>query len=69
MYSARNVTELRSLFWQHMRDYAPDLAKHYRKTWRQNRYPADVRMAWIDFIDAEHRRGQISDSLASRATL
>lgn len=35
----------------------------------QNDQPADIRMAFCDFIDALHRTGQISDALAARATL
>ncbi len=35
----------------------------------QNDQPADIRMAFCDFIDALHRAGQISDALAGRATL
>jgi hypothetical protein len=35
----------------------------------QNDQPADIRMAFCEFIDALHRAGLISDSLADRATL
>lgn len=35
----------------------------------QNDQPADIRMAFCDFIDALHRAGHISDALAARATL
>lgn len=35
----------------------------------QNDQPADIRMAFCDFIDALHRAGLISDALAARATL
>lgn len=35
----------------------------------QNEYPADIRMAWVDFVDAMTRCGEISEALADRATL
>lgn len=35
----------------------------------QNDQPADIRMAFCEFIDALHRAGLISDALAARATL
>jgi hypothetical protein len=35
----------------------------------QNDQPADIRMAFCEFIDALHRAGLISDALAARAIL
>jgi hypothetical protein len=35
----------------------------------QNDQPADIRMAFCEFIDALHRARLISDALAARATL
>jgi hypothetical protein len=35
----------------------------------QNDQPADIRMAFCEFIDVLHRAGLISNSLAARATL
>ena len=67
--TARTVTELRELFWQYLRECAPELADCYRKTYRQNRYSATIRCYWVDFIDAEQRRGNITEALADRATL
>ncbi len=32
-------------------------------------YPATVRSAWVDFIDAQHRAGNITDKVADNATL
>jgi hypothetical protein len=55
--------ELRAQFWadhQH-------LTRKPGKT--QNDYPADVRMAWVDYVDHMQRSGMISDKLADRATL
>ena len=36
---------------------------------RQNDYPVDIRMAWVDFVDSLARDGTISEQLAHRVTL
>ena len=66
--------ELRRLFWQEHPQYRrkcvrmdpPD--RGYRPL-KQNEYPADVRMAWVDFIDYCARSNVINENLACRATL
>ncbi len=60
-----NLTQLRVAFWESV----PSLSHHYHKSKRQNQYPADVQMAWVDFVDMMHRGGAISDRVASNATL
>ena len=35
----------------------------------QNEYPCDVRCAFVDFVDALQKSGQISAALAERVTL
>lgn len=35
----------------------------------QNDQPADIRTAFVDFVDYLHRAGLISDALANRVTL
>lgn len=68
--------ELRAAFWE----YHPEFKKTVKKVGQQggralyvektqNDYPADVRMAWCDFIDHMAREGQINRGLAQRATL
>jgi hypothetical protein len=57
---------LRAAFWE---TYSDSIARHYRRGKRQNDYPADVRMAWVDYVDACQRNGAISEKLAQRATL
>ena len=58
----KTLGELRQAFWN---------AHHFvrRHGWTQNQYSADVRMAWCDFVEHCVRSGQISESLAQRATL
>ena len=47
--------------------YYPDFRKIPGR--RQNRYPVDVRIAWVDFVDSLAYDGLISASLASRVIL
>jgi hypothetical protein len=62
-------TEIRCRFWQAF----PHLAEQAREAGiiskRQNHHCATVRCSFVDFVDALHRDGQISDALANRATL
>ncbi len=55
--------DLRRHFW----DDNPAFEKHRGKP--QNSCPADVRMAWVDFVDHMCKSGEISENLAFRATL
>ena len=41
----------------------------YTKSKRQNEYPTDVRVAFVDYVDSLARDGQISEKLAQRVTL
>jgi hypothetical protein len=59
------ISRLRESFWQAF----PSFAHERRSRKRQNDYNATIRCYWVDFVDAEHRNGGISDSVASRATL
>lgn len=63
MYTTQ--VQLRAAFW----DAVPNLRWRYVKGKRQNSYPADVRMAWVDFVDHMARSKEITEKLAHRATL
>ena len=61
-----NITtqrELRTEFWHNH----PQFKRRGRT--KQNDYPADIRMAWCDFVESCRRNGDISEALANRATL
>jgi len=57
--------DLRAAFW----DQYPLAIVYYPHRKRQNEYPTDTRVAWVDFVDYMARSGKISDKLAVRATL
>jgi len=55
--------EIRAAFWEQNPQYAAHEGK------RQNRCPADVRMAFVDFVDMLQKSGQITEGLAQEVTL
>lgn len=59
------IVEVRRAFWREN----PELWRHYRAGRRQNAYPADVRVAFVEWVDALERAGRITEGLASRVTL
>jgi hypothetical protein len=67
-----NQKQIRDAFWQAF----PNLPRRrYRYSLRRDDkaaplvYPVETRCAFVDFLDALHRDGQVSDALANRATL
>lgn len=78
-YRLTSQAAVRSAFWESM---PPHIRPRYiacgrsEKTGRmkyrprtQNEYPADTRMAFVDFVDSLSRDGMISASLAHNVTL
>ncbi len=64
--------QIRAAFWaafpklpRRMVKAGPGLYRHAT----QNEYPTDTRCAFVDFVDALARNGDISEPLAQRATL
>jgi hypothetical protein len=61
--------QVRELFWE----THPELEARAREARRiskpQNDQDTDTRCAFVDFIDALHRAGQISDRAADQITL
>ena len=60
--------EIKALFWETF----PDLPRRrYRYSWNRTDktaelvYPIDTRCAFVDFVDALHRAGQITDKQAN----
>ena len=67
-----NQKQIRAAFWEAF----PDLPRRrYRYSPRRDDktaelvHPVETRCAFVDFLDALHRDGQVSDALAQRATL
>jgi hypothetical protein len=63
MFSITTQKELRDEFWLRH----PQFMRLGRT--KQNGYNATIRSFWVDFVDRQNRDGNISDSLADRATL
>ena len=57
--------EIRQMFWHSF----PEFKNEYRVNKKQNDYPADIRVAFVDFIDHLFKNGQISEKLTNKITL
>jgi len=55
--------QIRRAFWENF----PEFAEHKNK--RQNDCPAEIRAAFVDFVDSLARAGEISEKLADKVTL
>jgi hypothetical protein len=66
-YSITTQRELRRAFWEQH----PMLDRKRIRDYSGNgkMYVTDTRCAWVDWMDAMSRNGEISEELAQRATL
>lgn len=62
-HNITNQVDLRAAFW----DAHPQFTRKGRQS--QNKYPCDVRVSFVDFVENMKRDGQISEALGRRATL
>lgn len=65
----KTQAQVRENFWGFLREVNPGLAVKYRRNKRQNDYPTDIRVNFVDFVDHLRRDGQITEALAYRVTL
>lgn len=67
-YTMTTQAEVRAAFWQ---GFTPELRRAAGMTTkkRQNAYPTDIRVEFVDFVDMLEKDGQISPALAARVTL
>lgn len=61
----KTQAEVRAAFWD---TFGCEIPREYRGK-RQNDLPADVRCAFVDYVDYLARAGTISESFAQRVTL
>lgn len=57
--------EVRANFWESH----PQFKSEYKKSYRQNQYRADIRMAFVDYVDHLAKDGIITNKLAYKVTL
>lgn len=62
----KTQAEVREAFWQ---TFCVDGKPKEFRGKSQNELPADVRCAFVDFVDSLARDGTITENLASRVTL
>lgn len=65
----KTQAQVRENFWAFLREANPGLATKYRRTKRQNDYPTDIRVSFVDFVESLRRGDRISEALAYRVTL
>ena len=65
----KTITEVRESFWAMLEDVNPELAKLKRAKKRQNEYPTDIRVSFVDYVDSLRKDQVISEKLANKATL
>ena len=56
-------------FREHFWFNHPELHQFYRNGKTQNDYPVDVRIPFVEFVDAECRAGFITEKFAEKVTL
>ena len=61
--------QVRAVFWEAHPSYDHQARAAGIRSKGQNAQCATVRCAFVDFVDALHRDGSISDALAGRVTL
>lgn len=61
----KTIKQIRESFWQSHPEFKTD----YRKSYRQNQYNADIRSAFVNYVDILRRDNVITEDLAYRATL
>jgi hypothetical protein len=59
--------QIRAAFWEAFPDLPRRKITNYSGDGKM--YPTDTRCAFVDFLDALNKNGQVSDKLADRATL
>ncbi len=67
MYTTQ--TQVRAAFWEVYGESGMAIKPLKYRGKSQNELPADVRMAFVDFVDSLARDQQISEALAQRVTL
>lgn len=61
--------QIRNAFWKSFPLLEANALKWGIKSCPQNRHNAETRSAFVDFVDALQKSGQVSQPLANRATL
>lgn len=68
-YTITNQLQLRAAFWEAHEKFEQAARRRGTLSKGQNAQTTDTRMAWVDFVDAMCKGGQISPELAEQAVL
>lgn len=61
--------QIRSAFWQFLKESNPELFKFAKVSKRQNEQVTGIRLAFIDWLDSLYKSGQITEKQANNYTL
>lgn len=68
-YQYTSQAQIRAAFWESHPEHDARARKRGTRSKSQNHQVCDCRMAFCDFLDSLARNGEISETLAQRATL
>jgi hypothetical protein len=68
-YTYTNQKQVRAAFWEQFPEFEIEARDRGTLSKRQNEQTVDTRCAFVDFVDALARNGDISEALANRVTL
>lgn len=69
MSTITDIDDLRDAFWDQHPQFEHNPMTRRRSGFQQNDYPADVRIAWCDFVDRMEKDRQITEEFSFSATL
>ena len=65
----KTQADVRKAFWSDNQEFLTQRGYRAKHGLSQNDYPADVRAAFVDYVDHCARSGLITEKLAQRVTL
>lgn len=63
------VRSIRAAFWAYVIDVAPKYNTRRNRSVSQNDLPVELRVLWVDWLDAQCRDGNVSPMIARKVTL
>ena len=65
----KNQKQVRSTFWQFLKESRPDLFKFAKVSKRQNEQITDIRCCFVQWLDHLFKSGQITENQVNDYTL
>jgi hypothetical protein len=65
----KNQKQVRSAFWQFLKESSPELFKFAKVSKRQNEQITDIRCSFVQWLDDLFKSGQITEKQVNNYTL